>query len=146
MTLLKMLAFDFEEKKNLIFDEMPNEFDWPRLLNELKLSKVFSQHLMQSNAFINQKDFILSLPQEKKVLINDKNIKDLELKLRSMLSIKDLKVIVNTNYDVLDSPMNIKEENQKKNNEIIEEKISSSKSYKKLVSELNPKIKKFDNS
>jgi len=125
---------------------MPNEFDWPRLLNELKLSKVFSQHLMQSNAFINQKDFILSLPQEKKVLINDKNIKDLELKLRSMLSIKDLKVIVNTNYDVLDSPMNIKEENQKKNNEIIEEKISSSKSYKKLVSELNPKIKKFDNS
>ena len=146
MTLLKMLAFDFEEKKNLIFDEMPNEFDWPRLLNELKLSKVFSQHLMQSNAFINQKDFILSLPQEKKVLINDKNIKDLESKLRSMLSIKDLKVIVNTNYDVLDSPMNIKEENQKKNNEIIEEKISSSKSYKKLVSELNPKIKKFDNS
>ena len=146
MTLLKMLAFDFEEKKNLIFDEMPNEFDWPRLLNELKLSKVFSQHLMQSNAFINQKDFILSLPQEKKILINDKNIKDLELKLRSMLSIKDLKVIVNTNYDVLDSPMNIKEENQKKNNEIIEEKISSSKSYKKLVSELNPKIKKFDNS
>tara|TARA_E500000331_G_scaffold358135_1_gene422915 strand:+ start:5941 stop:7404 length:1464 start_codon:yes stop_codon:yes gene_type:complete len=146
MTLLKMLAFDFEEKKNLIFDEMPNEFDWPRLLNELKLSKVFSQHLMQSNAFINQKDFILSLPKEKKVLINDKNIKDLELKLRSMFSIKDLKVIVNTNYDVLDSPMNIKEENQKKNNEIIEEKISSSKSYKKLVSELNPKIKKFDNS
>ena len=100
---------------------------------------------MQSNGFINQKDFILSLPKEKKALINDTNIKDLESKLRSFLSIEDLKVVVNTDYDISRSPLRLKEEKLKKNNEIIEEKISNSKSYKKLVSELNPKIKNFDN-
>ena len=145
MTLLKMLAFDIEEKKNLKVDETLNNFDWSHVLIKLKLSKVFSQHLMQSNGFINQKDFILSLPKEKKALINDKNIKDLESKLRSFLSIEDLKVVVNTDYDISRSPLRLKEEKLKKNNEIIEEKISNSKSYKKLVSELNPKIKNFDN-
>ena len=146
MTLLKMLAFDIEEKKNLIIDKPFNNFDWSRVLTELKLSKVFSQHLMQSNGFIHQKDFILSLPKEKKVLINETSIKDLESKLRTFLSIEDLKVVVNTDYDASRSPLSLKEEKLKKNNEIIEEKISNSKSYKKIVSELNPKIKNFDNS
>ena len=101
---------------------------------------------MQSNCFLKQKDFVLSLPKEKKALINDKNIKDLELKLRVFLSVEDLKVTVNTDYDASHSPLSLKEEKLKKTNEIIEEKISNSKSYKKIVSELNPKIKNFDNS
>ena len=146
MTLLKMLAFDIEEKKNLKTNKTPNDFDWPHVLTELELNKVFLQHLMQSNGFLKQKDFVLSLPKEKKALINDKNIKDLELKLRVFLSVEDLKVTVNTDYDASHSPLSLKEEKLKKTNEIIEEKISNSKSYKKIVSELNPKIKNFDNS
>ena len=141
-----MLAFDIEEKKNLKTNKTLNDFDWPHVLTELELNKVFLQHLMQSNGFLKQKDFVLSLPKEKKALINDKNIKDLELKLRAFLSVEDLKVTVNTDYDASHSPLSLKEEKLKKTNEIIEEKITNSKSYKKIVSELNPKIKNFDNS
>ena len=59
-----MLAFDIEEK-NLETNKTPNDFDWPHVLTELELNKVFLQHLMQSNGFLKQKDFVLSLLKKK---------------------------------------------------------------------------------
>ena len=50
----------------------------------------------------------------------------------------------NSDYDDSTSPSKINEENKKKESEIIESRISESDSYKKIVNELNPEIKKFD--
>ena len=70
---------------------------------------------MHSNGILQNEKFIISLPQEKKNLLSEKNLKIIENQLRDFFSIRDLK-------------------------------IKKSDSYKKIVSELKPEIKKFDNS
>ena len=65
---------------------------------------------------------------------------------KRFFSIRDLKIKIDTNFDLSTSPINLKEESVKRNEEIVKEKIKKSDSYKKIVSELKPEIKKFDNS
>ncbi len=145
MTLLKMLAFDIEEKKNLTINQNHSvNLNWPELINKLNLNKVFTQHLMHTNAILNGKDFIISLPNEREEMIGEDNKFTLEAKLRDYFSIHDLKVKFNSNYDDSISPSKINEEIKKKESEIVESRISESDSYKKIVNELNPEIKKFD--
>ena len=145
MTLLKMLAFDLEEKKNLTTNQNHTvNLNWPELINKLNLNKVFTQHLMHTNAILNEKDFVISLPNEREEMIGEENRSNLEAKLRDYFSIHDLKVKFNSDYDDSTSPSKINEENKKKESEIIESRISESDSYKKIVNELNPEIKKFD--
>lgn len=146
MTLLKMLAFDLEEKKNSSVTEKGKNYNWSDLLSELKLGKVLTQHLMHSNGILQNEKFIISLPEEKKNLLSEKNLKIIENQLRDFFSIRDLKIKIDTNYDLSTSPINLKEESVKRNEEIVKEKIKKSDSYKKIVSELKPEIKKFDNS
>ena len=145
MTLLKMLAFDIEEKKNLTINQNHSEnLNWPELINKLNLNKVFTQHLMHTNAILNGKDFVISLPNEREEMIGEDNKFTLEAKLRDYFSIHDLKVKFNSDYDDSISPSKINEEIKKKESEIVESRISESDSYKKIVNELNPEIKKFD--
>ena len=145
MTLLKMLAFDIEEKKNLTINQNHSvNLNWPELINKLNLNKVFTQHLMHTNAILNGKDFVISLPNEREEMIGEDNKFTLEAKLRDYFSIHDLKVKFNSDYDDSISPSKINEEIKKKESEIIESRISESDSYKKIVNELNPEIKKFD--
>ena len=145
MTLLKMLAFDIEEKKNLTINQNYSvNLNWPELINKLNLNKVFTQHLMHTNAILNGKDFVISLPNEREEMIGEDNKFTLEAKLRDYFSIHDLKVKFNSDYDDSISPSKINEEIKKKESEIIESRISESDSYKKIVNELNPEIKKFD--
>ena len=145
MTLLKMLAFDIEEKKNLTINQNHSvNLNWPELINKLNLNKVFTQHLMHTNAILNGKDFVISLPNEREEMIGEDNKFTLEAKLRDYFSIHDLKVKFNSDYDDSISPSKINEENKKKESEIVESRISESDSYKKIVNELNPEIKKFD--
>ena len=146
MTLLKMLAFDLEEKKNSSTNEIEINLNWTNLLKELNLGKVLTQHLMHSNGTLQNEEFIISLPEEKKNLVNEKNIKIMENQLRDFFSIPNLKIKIDTNYDLSTSPINLKEESVRRNEEIVKEKIKKSDSYKKIVSELKPEIKKFDNS
>ncbi len=145
MTLLKMLAFDIEEKKNLTINQNHSvNLNWPKLINKLNLNKVFTQHLMHTNAILNGKDFVISLPNEREEMIGEDNKFTLEAKLRDYFSIHDLKVKFNSDYDDSISPSKINEEIKKKESEIVESRISESDSYKKIVNELNPEIKKFD--
>jgi DNA polymerase-3 subunit gamma/tau len=145
MTLLKMLAFDIEEKKNLTINQNYSvNLNWPELINKLNLNKVFTQHLMHTNAILNGKDFVISLPNEREEMIGEDNKFTLEAKLRDYFSIHDLKVKFNSDYDDSISPSKINEEIKKKESEIVESRISESDSYKKIVNELNPEIKKFD--
>ena len=145
MTLLKMLAFDIEEKKNLTINQDHSvNLNWPELINKLNLNKVFTQHLMHTNAILNGKDFVISLPNEREEMIGEDNKFTLEAKLRDYFSIHDLKVKFNSDYDDSISPSKINEEIKKKESEIVESRISESDSYKKIVNELNPEIKKFD--
>ena len=145
MTLLKMLAFDIEEKKNLTINQNHSvNLNWPELINKLNLNKVFTQHLMHTNAILNGKDFVISLPNEREEMIGEDNKFTLEAKLRDYFSIHDLKVKFNSDYDDSISPSKINEEIKKKESEIVESRISESDSYKKIVNELNPEIKKFD--
>ncbi len=145
MTLLKMLAFDIEEKKNLTINQNHSvNLNWPELINKLNLNKVFTQHLMHTNAILNGKDFVISLPNEREEMIGEDNKFTLEAKLRDYFSIYDLKVKFNSDYDDSISPSKINEEIKKKESEIVESRISESDSYKKIVNELNPEIKKFD--
>ena len=145
MTLLKMLAFDIEEKKNLTINQNHNiNLNWPELINKLNLNKVFTQHLMHTNAILNGRDFTISLPNEREEMIGEDNKFILEAKLRDYFSIHDLKVKFNSDYDDSISPSKINEEIKKKETEVVESRISESESYKKIVNELNPEIKKFD--
>ena len=145
MTLLKMLAFYIEEKKNLTINQNHSvNLNWPELINKLNLNKVFTQHLMHTNAILNGKDFVISLPNEREEMIGEDNKFTLEAKLRDYFSIHDLKVKFNSDYDDSISPSKINEEIKKKESEIVESRISESDSYKKIVNELNPEIKKFD--
>jgi DNA polymerase-3 subunit gamma/tau len=145
MTLLKMLAFDIEEKKNLTINQNYSvNLNWPELINKLNLNKVFTQHLMHTNAILKGKDFVISLPNEREEMIGEDNKFTLEAKLRDYFSIHDLKVKFNSDYDDSISPSKINEEIKKKESEIVESRISESDSYKKIVNELNPEIKKFD--
>ena len=82
MTLLKMLAFDLEEKKNSSVTEKGKNYNWSDLLSELKLGKVLTQHLMHSNGILQNEKFIISLPEEKKNLLSEKNLKIIENQLR----------------------------------------------------------------
>ena len=69
MTLLKMLAFDIEEKKNLTINQNYSvNLNWPELINKLNLNKVFTQHLMHTNAILKGKDFVISLPNEREAV------------------------------------------------------------------------------
>ena len=145
MTLLKMLAFDIEEKKNLTINQNYSvNLNWPELINKLNLNKVFTQHLMHTNAILKGKDFVISLPNEREEMIGEENRSNLEAKLRDYFSIHNLKVKFNSDYDDSISPSKINEEIKKKESEIVESRISESDSYKKIVNELNPEIKKFD--
>ena len=99
---------------------------------------------MHTNAILNGRDFVISLPNEREEMIGEENRSNLEAKLRDYFSIHDLKVKFNSDYDDSTSPSKINEENKKKESEIIESRISDSDSYKKIVNELNPEIKKFD--
>ncbi len=145
MTLLKMLAFDIEEKKNLTINQNYSvNLNWPELINKLNLNKVFTQHLMHTNAILKGKDFVISLPNEREEMIGEDNKFTLEAKLRDYFSIHDLKVKFNSDYDDSISPSKINEEIKKKESEIVESRIRESDSYKKIVNELNPEIKKFD--
>ena len=145
MTLLKMWAVDIEEKKNLTINQNYSvNLNWPELINKLNLNKVFTQHLMHTNAILNGKDFVISLPNEREEMIGEENRSNLEAKLRDYFSIHDLKVKFNSDYDDSISPSKINEEIKKKESEIVESRISESDSYKKIVNELNPEIKKFD--
>ncbi len=145
MTLLKMLAFDIEEKKNLTINQNYSvNLNWPELINKLNLNKVFTQHLMHTNAILKGKDFVISLPNEREEMIGEDNKFTLEAKLRDYFSIHDLKVKFNSDYDDSISPSKINEEIKKKESEIVESRISESDSYKKIINELNPEIKKFD--
>ncbi len=115
MTLLKMLAFDIEEKKNLTINQNYSvNLNWPELINKLNLNKVFTQHLMHTNAILKGKDFVISLPNEREEMIGEDNKFTLEAKLRDYFSIHDLKVKFNSDYDDSISPSKINEEIKKK--------------------------------
>ena len=81
MTLLKMLAFDLEEKKKLTTNHNHTvNLNWPELINKLNLNKVFTQHLMHTNAILNGRDFLISLPDEREEMIGEENRSNLEAK------------------------------------------------------------------
>ena len=59
---------------------------------------------MHTNAILNGKDFVISLPNEREEMIGEDNKFTLEAKLRDYFSIHDLKVKFNSDYDDSISP------------------------------------------
>ena len=145
MTLIKMIAFCPEEKKNFklgylnsIKDE--SSFDWDNVLKEIDLSTLLKQVLFFSSAKKDKKSLIISLPKEKIERINDEYKKEIASSLNIYLN-EILEISYDSNVDLNKTPAFIKEKLDLKNSSEAVEMISNDEGFKKISSEFKTDIK-----
>ena len=145
MTLIKMIAFCPEEKKNFklanlnsLIDE--GFFNWDDVLKKIDLSALLNQVLSFSSAKKDKKTLIISLPKEKIERINDEYKKEIASSLNIFFN-EILEISYDTNVDVNKTPAFIKEKlDLKRTNEAVE-MISNDEGFKKISSEFETDIK-----
>ena len=145
MTLIKMIAFCPEEKKNFklanlnsLIDE--GFFNWDDVLKKIDLSALLNQVLSFSSAKKDKKTLIISLPKEKIERINDEYKKEIASSLNIFFN-EILEISYDTNVDVNKTPAFIKEKlDLKRTNEAVE-MISNDEGFKKISSEFEADIK-----
>ena len=145
MTLIKMIAFCPEEKKNFkrgylnsIKDE--SSFDWDNVLKEIDLSTLLKQVLFFSSAKKDKKSLIISLPKEKIERINDDYKKEIASSLNIYFN-EILEISYDSNVDLNKTPAFIKEKLDLKNSNEAVEMISNDEGFKKISSEFKTDIK-----
>ncbi len=145
MTLIKMIAFCPEEKKNFKLanlNSLKDEglFDWDDVLKKIDLSALLNQVLSFSSAKKDKKTLIISLPKEKIERINDEYKKEIASSLNIFFN-EILEISYDTNVDVNKTPALIKEKlDLKRTNEAVE-MISNDEGFKKISSEFETDIK-----
>ena len=145
MTLIKMIAFCPEEKKNFklanlnsLIDE--GFFNWDDVLKKIDLSALLNQVLSFSSAKKDKKTLIISLPKEKIERITDEYKKEIASSLNIFFN-EILEISYDTNVDVNKTPAFIKEKlDLKRTNEAVE-MISNDEGFKKISSEFEADIK-----
>ena len=145
MTLIKMIAFCPEEKKNfklanLNYTKEDGLFNWDDVLKKIDLSALLNQVLSFSSAKKDKKTLIISLPKEKIERINDEYKKEIASSLNIYFN-EILEISYDSNVDVNKTPAFIKEKlDLKKTNEAVEI-ISNDEGFKKISSEFETDIK-----
>ncbi len=145
MTLIKMIAFCPEEKKNFKLanlNSLKDEgiFNWDDVLKKIDLSALLNQVLSFSSAKKDKKTLIISLPKEKIERINDEYKKEIASSLNIFFN-EILEISYDTNVDVNKTPAFIKEKlDLKRTNEAVE-MISNDEGFKKISSEFETDIK-----
>jgi hypothetical protein len=145
MTLIKMIAFCPEEKKNFKLanlNSLKDEglFNWDDVLKKIDLSALLNQVLSFSSAKKDKKTLIISLPKEKIERINDEYKKEIASSLNIFFN-EILEISYDTNVDVNKTPALIKEKlDLKRTNEAVE-MISNDEGFKKISSEFETDIK-----
>ena len=145
MTLIKMIAFCPEEKKNFklanlnsLIDE--GFFNWDDVLKKIDLSALLNQVLSFSSAKKDKKTLIISLPKEKIERINDEYKKEIASSLNIFFN-EILEISYDTNVDLNKTPAFIKEKLDLKNSSEAVEMISNDEGFKKISSEFEADIK-----
>jgi len=145
MTLIKMIAFCPEEKKNFKLANLNSTkdeglFNWDEVLKKIDLSALLNQVLSFSSAKKDKKTLIISLPKEKIERINDEYKKEIASSLNIYFN-EILEISYDSNVDVNKTPAFIKEKlDLKKTNEAVEI-ISNDEGFKKISSEFETDIK-----
>ena len=145
MTLIKMIAFCPEEKKNFKLanlNSLKDEglFNWDDVLKKIDLSSLLNQVLSFSSAKKDKKTLIISLPKEKIERINDEYKKEIASSLNIYFN-EILEISYDSNVDVNKTPAFIKEKlDLKRTNEAVE-MISNDEGFKKISSEFETDIK-----
>ena len=145
MTLIKMIAFCPEEKKNFKLanlNSLKDEglFNWDDVLKKIDLSALLNQVLSFSSAKKDKKTLIISLPKEKIERITDEYKKEIASSLNIFFN-EILEISYDTNVDVNKTPAFIKEKlDLKRKNEAVE-MISNDEGFKKISSEFEADIK-----
>ena len=145
MTLIKMIAFCPEEKKNFKignFNSMKDDslFDWDIVLRKVDLSTLLNQVLSFSSAKKDKKNLIISLPKEKIERINDEYKKEIASSLNIYFN-EILEISYDSNVDLNKTPAFIKEKLELKNSSEAVEMISNDEGFKKISSEFKTDIK-----
>ena len=145
MTLIKMIAFCPEEKKNFKLGNLnstkdDNSFDWDIILKKIDLSTLLNQVLTFSSAKKDKKNLIISLPKEKIERINDEYKKEIASSLNIYFN-EILEISYDSNVDLNKTPAFIKEKLDLKNSSEAVEMISNDEGFKKISSEFKTDIK-----
>ncbi len=145
MTLIKMIAFCPEEKKNFKLgnqNSMKDDslFDWNIILKKIDLSTLLNQVLSFSSAKKDKKNLIISLPKEKIERINDEYKKEIASSLNIYFN-EILEISYDSNVDLNKTPAFIKEKLDLKNSSEAVEMISNDEGFKKISSEFKTDIK-----
>ena len=145
MTLIKMIAFSPEEKKNSKVTSSNNfykdsSFDWNLILNEIDLSVLLKQILFSSSVKKIDNKIIISLPEDKITRINEEYKKEISSCFNNYFN-QILEISYDSNVEVDRTPLFIKDELKiKESNEAVD-LISKDEGFKKITSELNTDIK-----
>ena len=145
MTLIKMIAFCPEEKKNFKLGNLNSMkddslFDWDIVLRKIDLSTLLNQVLSFSSAKKDKKNLIISLPREKIERINDEYKKEIASTLNIYFN-EILEISYDSNVDLNKTPAFIKEKLELKNSSEAVEMISNDEGFKKISSEFKTDIK-----
>ena len=145
MTLIKMIAFCPEEKKNFKLGNLnsikdDSLFDWDIVLKKIDLSTLLNQVLSFSSAKKDKKNLIISLPKEKIERINDEYKKEIASSLNIYFN-EILEISYDSNVDLNKTPAFIKEKLDLKNSNEAVEMISNDEGFKKISSEFKTDIK-----
>ena len=145
MTLIKMIAFCPEEKKNFKLGNLnsikdDSLFDWDIVLRKIDLSTLLNQVLSFSSAKKDKKNLIISLPKEKIERINDEYKKEIASSLNIYFN-EILEISYDSNVDLNKTPAFIKEKLELKNSSEAVEMISNDEGFKKISSEFKTDIK-----
>ena len=145
MTLIKMIAFCPEEKKNFKLGNLnsikdDSFFDWDIVLRKIDLSTLLNQVLSFSSAKKDKKSLIISLPKEKIERINDEYKKEIASSLNIYFN-EILEISYDSNVDLNKTPAFIKEKLDLKNSNEAVEMISNDEVFKKISSEFKTDIK-----
>ena len=145
MTLIKMIAFCPEEKKNFKLGNLnsikdDSLFDWDIVLRKIDLSTLLNQVLSFSSAKKDKKNLIISLPREKIERINDEYKKEIASSLNIYFN-EILEISYDSNVDLNKTPAFIKEKLELKNSSEAVEMISNDEGFKKISSEFKTDIK-----
>ena len=145
MTLIKMIAFCPEEKKNFKLGNLNSMkydslFDWDIVLRKIDLSTLLNQVLSFSSAKKDKKNLIISLPKEKIERINDEYKKEIASSLNIYFN-EILEISYDSNVDLNKTPAFIKEKLELKNSSEAVEMISNDEGFKKISSEFKTDIK-----
>ena len=145
MTLIKMIAFCPEEKKNFKLGNLNSMkddslFDWDIVLRKVDLSTLLNQVLSFSSAKKDKKNLIISLPREKIERINDEYKKEIASSLNIYFN-EILEISYDSNVDLNKTPAFIKEKLELKNSSEAVEMISNDEGFKKISSEFKTDIK-----